>query len=150
MIPPNRYALGQIWRNERYYLSDDGQWKPKFEVVLAQSPDSDDVLTACFTSKPHGLTDAPACCIGPQRFGYYVGLLGKPMELESWVDFKSVDYRDPFETNKWFKGGFVKLSGLLLTNTVLRDVLECLKQSDDLKKRQSNWIHSTLGKLPRT
>lgn len=150
MIPPGSYSLGQIWHNKNYYQTDDGQQMPKFEALLARGPGPGDLLTACFTSKPNGLPESPACFLGPPRAGYCVGLLGPPMTKMSWVDFNSVKYRDQYYTDKWFRAGVLTLTGLSLTPAVLRNVLECLSGSDDLRTGHWKWIQATLHDLPST
>lgn len=57
-------ATGQIWRDDCYYFDGvTGECKRKFVLVLAVDSSSGDLLTAVFTSKPHGLVQEPACSL---------------------------------------------------------------------------------------
>jgi hypothetical protein len=75
-MPKVSVAPGQIWRDDCYYLDrQTGECKRKYVLILAADAGGD-ALTAVFTSKPNGLTENPACSLGPPRAGYFVGTPG--------------------------------------------------------------------------
>lgn len=143
-----RYAPGQIWRDECYYLDAVTQsCKPKYFAILALSGDQTDFLTAVLTSKPNGLTEHPACCLGPPRAGFYLGVLGGPLQKPTWIDFSSLRTMEDRDLNLLIQQKRTTIVEVSLETRQLRSALECLRQSDDISGRQARWIADTLAGL---
>lgn len=141
-------TVGQIWRDDCYYLDrDSGECKRKYVLVLATNPNTGDVLTAVFTSKPNGLTETPACSLGPPRAGYFVGVPGGILTMPTWVDFSSVDTLDTHDLGLHVRSGRKSLTAQLLPNNICCAVLRCASQSEDITNRQLRWIDDTIATL---
>lgn len=139
---------GQIWRDDCYYFDQvTGECKRKFVLVPAVDPRSQDLVTAVFTSKSHGLADDPTCSLGPPRAGYYVGIAGESLPLESWVEFSSVDTLDIDDLIIHASSGRKRLIDQRLSAPMFCAVLRCVLQSPDISQRQTRWIGDTAAAL---
>ncbi|MDD5176659.1 MAG: hypothetical protein PHQ05_09585 [Sterolibacterium sp.] len=140
-------APGQIWQDDCYYLDRlTGECKRKYVLVLAVDG-SGDAVTAVFTSKPHGLTETPACSLGPPRAGYFVGVPGGVFNQPTWVDFSSLDTLDGFDLATHVSSGRTRLLSQTLPAEIFCGVLRCVLQSEDITARQARWIGDTAAKL---
>lgn len=141
-------TVGQIWRDDCYYLDrSSGECKRKYVLVLATNHSAGDILTAVFTSKPNGLTELPACSLGPPRAGYFVGVPGGGLTKPTWVEFSSVDTLDTRDLELHIRSGRKSFTAQLLPNNVCCAVLRCASQSEDITKRQLRWIDDTIASL---
>ena len=141
-------APGQIWRDDCYYFDGvTGECKRKFVLVLAVDSSSGDLVTAVFTSKPHGLVQEPACSLGPPRAGYYIGVQGDALSLDSWVEFSSIDTLDVEDLAIHLRSGRKRLLTQTLPPTVFCAVLRCVLRSPDITRRQSRWAGDTAAAL---
>lgn len=141
--------VGEIWRDARYYLRDDGQFMAKYLLVLAKADKGDDVICAAFTSQPNGLTVSPACNHGPPRAGYFVGIPPPPFTKQTWVDFSSVNTEDELDVARRVTSGRYTKTSASLTPALFCAVLRCLCQCglDDLTQRQRLWVQNTIATL---
>lgn len=138
---------GQVWRDDCYYL--DRQSKKcmaKYVLVLAVT-NVGDALTAVFTSKPNGLTDNPACSLGPPRAGYYIGTALKVLSKPTWVDFSSVSDLDDYDLDIHIKSGKKTLIGEKLQNDLLVSVIRCLLQSEDITIKQARLLSDAVSAM---
>jgi hypothetical protein len=141
-------VAGQIWRDDCYYFDNViGECKRKFVLVLAVDSGSSDLVTAVFTSKSHGLVENPACFLGPPRAGYYVGIPGDNLPLQSWVEFSSVETLDCDDLAIHVKSGRKRLMNQSLSASLFCAVLRCVLQSPDITRRQSRWVGDTAALL---
>lgn len=141
-------VAGQIWRDDCYYFDRvTGECKRKFVLVLAVDSTSGDLVTAVFTSKSHGLVEEPACFLGPPRAGYYVGVPGESLSLESWVEFSSIDTLDTGDLAIHVTSGRKRLMDQRLPEALFCAVLRCVLQSPDITRRQSRWVGDTAAAL---
>jgi hypothetical protein len=137
---------GQIWQDDCYYLDrQTGECKRKYVVVLAA--DNGDAVTAVFTSKSNGLTEIPACSLGPPRAGFFVGALGGVFNLPTWVDFSSLDILDGFDLARHVSSGRTQLLTQTLSVQTLCSVLRFVLQSEDITGRQARWLGDTAAVL---
>jgi len=131
----------QIWRDDCYYLNrDTGECERKYVLVLAVDGRSDGLVTAVFTTKSHGLSEHPACSLGPPRGGYFVGIPGGVLTQPTWVEFNSIQDVDRQDWERLQRGGRVHLLPLALPMAVFCGVLRCLSGFDDLTGRQAKLI----------
>ena len=138
---------GQIWQDDCYYLDrQTGECKRKYVLVLA-ADNSGDLVTAAFTSKPHGLTETPACSLGPPRAGFFVGSPGGILNQPTWVDFNSVEMLDAADLALHVSTGRTRLITVTLAAPIFCATLRCLLQSDDITQRQARWIGDTASNL---
>jgi hypothetical protein len=139
---------GQIWRDDCYYLDrSTGQCQRKYLLVLAVDHRSGDAVTAVFTSKSHGLTEQPACSLGPPRAGCFVGVLGGVLPLPSWVDFSSLQDLDAHDLLLQMRSGRKTLLTQTLPTPPFCMVLRCLLGYDDLTGRQSRLVGDVVAGL---
>jgi hypothetical protein len=132
---------GQVWRDDCYYLDrKTGECQRKYVLVLAVDPLREIVLTAVFTSKPHGLAEAPACNLGPPRSGYFVGTPGGVLPLPSWIDFNSLQDLDSVDLVRLQRSGRIALVPQTLPKPLFCCVLRCALQSEDLTGRQARLL----------
>ena len=140
-------APGQIWRDDCYYLDHTtGECMRKYFLVLADCG-SGDALTAVFTSKPNGLTETPACNLGPPRAGYFVGAPGGVLHVPTWVDFNSLAVLDAADLKTHITTSRTSLLKQTLPTETLCGVIRCLLQSDDITRRQAKWLFDTASQL---
>lgn len=141
-------AAGQIWQDNCYYFDHDtGKCMRKYVIVLAVEPKSGDCVTAVFTSKSHGLTEDPACSLGPPRAGYYVGVPGDALTKPTWVDFSSVTTLDSGDFAAHVRTGRKNLTSLAMPAKTFCAVLRCVLQCEDITLRESRWIGDTASSL---
>jgi hypothetical protein len=138
---------GHIWRDNCYYLEPQtGACKPKYVLVLAVAADGD-LVTAVLTSRPNGLTDTPACCLGPPRAGYYVGAPGGVLTRPTWTDFNSLQDVDKADFVRWCRQGRLSQIPRGLPASAFCGALRCLLGFDDLTKRQGRLLGSVIEGL---
>lgn len=138
---------GQIWQDDCYYLDrQTGECRRKFIVILAVDS-CGDALTAVFTSKPNGLTESPACSLGPPRAGYFMGVPGGQFQKPTWVDFSSLEMLDVADLKLHIATGRTRLLGQTVERLTLCAVLRCLLQSDDITGREARWLGDTVSAL---
>ncbi|WP_176080809.1 hypothetical protein [Paraburkholderia tropica] len=143
-MPPPIFSPNQIWQDDCFYLRN-GKCERKYYLVLAVSDDSSDALIAAFTTKPNGLTAHPPCSTGIPRAGYYVGVQGGVLPLESWVEFDGLKIVDDFVVKKQIANGQTLLTGQSLPRHTFCCVLRCaLNIQDDIEKRAIRWIYTAM------
>lgn len=141
-------SAGKIWRDDCYYLDlKTGECKRKYVLILAVESNTCDAVTAVFTSKPNGLTEAPPCSLGPPRAGHYVGMPGGVMPKPTWVDFSSIETLDNYDLAAHVSKNRKSLVAQTLPPEIFCAVLRCLLQSEDLSMRQARWIGDTVAAL---
>lgn len=147
-MPGAAVAAGQVWQDNCYYFdSQTGKCMRKFVLVLAVEPKSGDCVTAVFTSKSHGLTEDPACSLGPPRAGYFVGVPGGALTKPTWVDFSSVTTLDNSDLAAHARTGRKNLTSPTLPVKTFCAVLRCVLQCEDITLRESRWIADTAASL---
>jgi hypothetical protein len=149
-MAPDALAVtpGRIWRDDCYYLNrETGECERKYVLVLAVDPRGGDMITAAFTSKAHGLTEQPACCLGPPRAGYYVATPGGVLTQPTWVDFNNLQDVDQRDFERLLRSGRLHLLPQTLSTIVFCGVLRCLLGFDDLTGRQGRLIGDVAAAL---
>ena len=142
-------AVGQIWRDDCYYLSkSSGECQPKYVLILAVDEKFNDYITIVFTSIPNGLPDNPACYIGNPRSGYYLGILGGVLYKQTWVDFNNLETLDGSDLQKHINSGRKTLLAQRLSQDIFCAVLRCIMQmQDDITKQQWRLLGNTVANL---
>lgn len=140
---------GQIWRDDCYYLNrQTGACERKYLAVLAADPKHEDIVTAVFTSKSHGLTESPACSLGPPpRAGYFVGVPGGVLPLPSWLDFNSAQDVDEQDFRRMLRSGRLSRMAQTVAAPVFCGALRCLLGFDDLTGRQARLMGDVIATL---
>jgi hypothetical protein len=141
-------GAGQIWRDDCYYFDPgNGKCMRKYVLVLAVEAKSGDRVTAVFTSKSHGLTENPACSLGPPRAGFFVGIPGGTLTQPTWVDFSSIITLDSSDLATHARAGRKSLIPLALPDKTFCAVLRCALQCEDITLRETRWIGNTAAVL---
>jgi hypothetical protein len=60
---------------------------------------SDVFVVRVLTSRPHGRPVEPPCYHGDPYPGFYLGILGGPLQRGSWVDLRALDDVDANDAN---------------------------------------------------
>lgn len=116
----------------------------KYVLILAVNAASGDSVTMVLTSKPHGLTETPACCIGVPRSGYFMGVPGGVLTKPTWVDFSSIETLDDYDLNLHLKAKRKALLQQSIDIAQLCEILRCVLQcQDDISNRQYRWLSDT-------
>ena len=96
--------IGQIWLDVDFF--GDGT-KKKYFLVLALTKDGD-VVHRNLTKQGKGRGDNPRCHHGAPFDGFYLGVLGGPLTLPTWLDLGDWDDLDDLTFAKWSKSGKIK------------------------------------------
>lgn len=143
-----RIKPGQIWKDKRYYFDrKTGKPRPKYVLILSVDEASADPLTAVLTSQRYERPVNPPCHLEVPRAGYYVGVLGGPLQTQSWVDFTDVHLLEERDMARDVKSGRKSLLDDDLPPDLLCGVLRCLQGSEDITKRQQRMIGDTIDML---
>lgn len=142
-MPAVAVSPGQIWQDDCYYLDrQTGECMRKYLLILATDQHADS-LGIVFTSRPNGLTEEPACSLGPPRAGFFIGTPGGVFQKPTWMDFASLDLLDNYDFSRHVAQGRKKLLAQKLEPPIFCGILRCLLQSDDVTLRQARWLSET-------
>lgn len=143
-------APGQIWQDDCYYLDrQTGECKRKYVLVLAVDGSGDSV-TAVFTSKPHGLTEAPACSLGPPPCGLFCRCSGRCIQSAHVGGFQQPRYLG------WFRSGHACIQwpdAAATANPAYRNFLRCVALCAAIRRHHYtagplDWRHCRYTQLP--
>ncbi|MFZ1829407.1 MAG: hypothetical protein WAW42_11680 [Candidatus Competibacteraceae bacterium] len=139
---------GQIYRHDCFYRDpDNGQWRPKYLLVLTGTPDGD-VIFRLLTSRANGRPEKPPCYHGNPYPGFYFGYLGGALTAKSWLDLRRQnDYEGiSFTTD-------LTARDLSLVATLAKDILyqalDCAANADDTTRQQERLIRDQRAALRR-
>jgi len=128
---------GEIWLDSRYYLDrETGEEKSKYLLVLAL--DGGDVVYRLLTSRQYGRPRTPACYHGDPYPGFYLGVLGGKLQLESWLDLHG---QDNIEAGYFNKNKLTFVASL--PDPILCQALLCAANAEDTTGRQKRAIYAT-------
>ena len=144
-LPAPRPA--QVWLDTCYYFDrDTGECQPKYLLIVAVDR-AGDLVTVVFTSKSHGMGEAPPCSAGPPRAGYFVGAPGGVLTKPTWADFSSLQDVDRLDFQRWNQSGRVRQIPRALPTPIFCGVLRCLLGFDDLTGRQAKVVGDVIQTL---
>lgn len=136
---------GDIYRHAAFYVGDTGEIKTKYLLVLA-APIHADVVVRLLTSRPHGRPEAPPCYHGLPYGGYFLGVIGAPLVLKSWVDLRYLGDLDPIDAHaNQTRGTLTRVA--VLAHETLCAVIECVATAEDTTRRQEKYLRDTLAAL---
>jgi hypothetical protein len=135
---------GQIYRHSRYYLDDDGAPQAKYLLVLAFAP-SGDIVFRLITSRSTGRPKSPPCHHGDPYPGFYLGVLGGHLVLESWLDLRYSDDYDDRDFRSDLNGGLLTLVSEAPL-ALFHDALGCAAAADDTTRQQERAIRDLLAR----
>lgn len=137
---------GDICRHERFYRdAATGELKPKYLVFLAPTPGGDWVARL-LTSQVNLRTEYPVCSLEHPCPSFYLGILGGPLPLKTWVDLRGLDDVDLLEVDR-----LIRLRVMARVATVpareLEPMLECAASADDTTRHQERALRNVLASL---
>ncbi len=91
---------GEIHLHRRFYVDPDtGEYRGKYLLTLTTLPGGD-LVARLLTSRAHGRPTEPPCYHGDPYPGFYLGILGGPLQQESWLDLRALNDFDASDVNK--------------------------------------------------
>ena len=137
---------GALYRHEAFYRSNEtGQPEAKYLVVLAILP-SGDFVARLLTSRQHARPEKPVCFHGRPYASYYVGVLGAPLSLKSWVDLRYLDDFDEIEFRRRLNTRRIT-PVMHLPRAMLAELLACAAGAEDTTQLQERAIRDALAEL---
>jgi hypothetical protein len=138
--------IGEIYRHEAFYRNaETGELEAKYLVLLATLP-SGDFVCRVLTSRPHGRPEQPRCFHGNPYPSYYLGVLGAPLSVKSWLDLRYLDDFDEVEFRRRIKSNRIVLIASL-NKEILAELLDCAAGAEDTTRLQERAIRDSLAKL---
>lgn len=125
--------VGEVWAHDAYYLDGD-TFRKKYLLALAVLPGGD-VVYRLLTSRQNSRPTDPACFHGLPYPAYYLGVLGRGLDKDSWLDLRECEDLDSYEFSKLYREGVLWHVGLL-TKEQLCEALACVANADDTTGRQ--------------
>ena len=136
---------GEIFRHGSFYLDEHGRWQAKYLVVLATTPARDFVFRL-LTSRQRDRPRDPPCFHGDPFPGFYVGLVGGPLDSETWIDLRpSEDYDGQSFAADLRAGTLQRICALPVE--MLRALLDCTARAPDTTNQQSTAIRDQLAAI---
>jgi hypothetical protein len=135
---------GMVYRHDRFYVDrETGEFRRKYFVVLATTR-SGDFVARLLTSRAYGRPKHPPCFHGNPYPGFYLGVLGRQLTTDSWVDLRFLEDLDPAEFRRLAGGGTIR-SIMELTQPLLREVLDCSAAAEDTTRQQESALRDELA-----
>lgn len=136
----------EIYRHDAFYRDAAlGEFQRKYLVVLARIP-GDDLVVRLLTSKQHGRREDPRCYHGYPYPGFYLGIIGEPLTVRSWVDLRYLDDFDPSTAPKMMaKGALARVA--TLAKDMFVELLDCAARAEDTTKLQERAIRDQLARM---
>ena len=135
---------GEIYRHDAFYRdAESGQLLPKYLVLLARTA-AKDLVARLLTSRTHGRPENPRCFHGVPYPSFYLGVLGEPLTVKSWVDLRALNDIDSVEFERRKTKGVITFV-MKLPRQVNIELLDCAARADDTTKLQENAIRDELG-----
>lgn len=136
---------GEIFEHPYFYRDPTTRtWQRKYFVVLAVNP-AGDIVARLLTSRPHGRPEQPPCFHGHPYPGFYLGVIGSPLIVKSWVDLRYLDDLDPTTVERDLATGTVIAVGRV-SRSQLIPMLECAAAADDTTRMQSRAISDEVSR----
>lgn len=137
---------GEIHHHRHFYLDrETGEFRGKFLLILAEMPGGD-LVVRLLTSRPRGRPTAPPCYHGDPYPSFYLGVLGGPLQRESWLDLRLLNDFDGDQVAKEAARGDLSFV-MALDPTVFRDALDCAAAASDTTRMQERAMRDLLAKL---
>lgn len=131
---PTGIVPGQVYLHSRFYKDERGRPLPKYLVVLAIAPGGD-IVFRLLTSQPHGRPENPRCYHGDPYPGFYLGVLGDPLILPTWIDLRKSDDYEETEFREDLNSGIIS-KVLVIPQDLFCDALTCAANAEDTTRQQ--------------
>lgn len=133
-MPPRNPVPGDIFVRHDFCLDEQGNPKRKYLLVLASAPGGD-VIFRLLTSRAHGRPQAPVCFHGNPVSGFFLGVIGDPLNTHSWLCFRQ---QDDYDSRDFIDDQESELLEHVtsLPQNVLCPILACVAGDQDSLTRQ--------------
>ncbi|MCB1782304.1 MAG: hypothetical protein KDJ34_19880 [Candidatus Competibacteraceae bacterium] len=138
---PANVTVGQIYRHDKFYKNDTGQWQIKYLLILTVTLGGD-VVFRLLTSRAHGRPESPPCYHGDPYPSFYLGYLGGELTAKSWLDLRQQADYDGVQFSKEHLPCVATLS-----KEVLCCALDCTANADDTTRQQKRLIRDQRAAL---
>ena len=142
---PNGISPGLILRHSQFYKNPDREWEAKFLIILAVAPGGD-IIFRLLTSQSNSRPEQPRCYHGDPYPSYFLGILGKQLQLNSWLDLR---YADDYDEDCFIRD--LEAGILAPTFEVPRDLfcdaLTCVVGAEDTTRQQEKAIRELRAAL---
>lgn len=145
---PDELKPGSIVKVAQFYEDEQGNWLPKFALVLAFCQRSHDIVWRLLTSRQHGRPEAPCCYHGDPVPGYFLGIIDPdgPLAERSWLDLRQLDDCDFAEAIEDLRSG--RITHICkLPDDVFKLAASCAAAADDTSTGQEGLIRDHLASL---
>lgn len=137
---------GDIYRHERFYRDAvTGELKPKYLVFLAPTP-GENWIARLLTSQANLRSENPLCSLEYPCPGFYLGVLGGPLPLKTWVDLRGLNDVDVLEVPRLIRLGVLTRAAALPAHSLV-PLLECAARADDTTRQQERALRDQLARL---
>lgn len=139
--------VGEIYYYPNYEFPD-GAKRHKFVILMGQTS-FDDWVIGRTTSKSNLRVRAPLCSLAPPYPGFYMAKAGNIFPLDSWLALDRLDDHDIAQFNSLIAKNVISFHARL-PNTVLLDLLDCARRSEDVTKAQDRAIADAIDVVNRS
>lgn len=137
---------GEIHFHRRFYVDTaTGEFRGKYLLVLAVLP-GDDLVVRLLTSRQHGRPKEPPCFHGDPYPAFYMGVVGGPLQKESWLDLRRLEDFDIHDVARQIADGELTLA-VTLDGAFFRQAAECAAAANDTTRLQERAIRDQLAQL---
>lgn len=137
---------GEIHFHRRFYVdTTTGEFRGKYLLALAVLPGGD-LVVRLLTSRQYGRPKDPLCFHGDPYPAFYLGVVGGPLQKESWLDLRRLDDFDAHDVARQTTGGELTLA-VTLEGAFFRQAAECAAAANDTTRLQERAIRNQLALL---
>ena len=137
---------GGIYHHRHFYVDPETRaFRGKYMLVLAATRGGD-LIIRLLTSRPHGRPERPRCYHGDPYPGFYLGILGRPLDRPTWLDLRYLDDADPHVAQREEHTGLIQ-HVTTLTPGLFRDALECAAGATDTSRMQERSMRDQMAAL---
>lgn len=136
--------IGEIWRKERYYIDDNGEWQPKFILFLGTNR-CNDLINRLLTKRAHGRSTNSGCSHGYPYGGFFLGVPGSPRLIHpSWVDIRR---QNDIDSDLFAQFAHEYTFETVLSGQLLCEIIKCVADADDTTYEQEQCLRNLLAQL---
>ncbi len=137
---------GEIYRDIRFYVDrETGELRSKYLLLLTATR-SGDWVARLLTSRENGRPRNPPCYHGSPYPGFYLGVPGDPLDVETWVDLRYMPDVDSDAARTRIASGVLTRVRTLASGQ-LCDILECVAAAPDTTMAQERALRDRLSDL---
>jgi hypothetical protein len=137
---------GDIYRHDRFYRDlISSELKRKYLVFLAPTP-SGDWVARLLTSQANLRGENPPCSLQPPYPGFFLGLIGGPLPLKTWVDLRALPDIDLLDVGRGIGSGIMAKVAELPANR-LKPLIACAAAAEDTTSQQERALRDQLTRM---